>query len=363
MEILISKYDEILSFLIKNRNEGNEFVAYPKEVVILDKDQLECFRDHYEASEFCYENSTDVDRYQCLSIRSAYRAMAINRHDLQHKSAASTVDIDRLVTDYHSQIQARATNNQQKNNVMIQKNLEYLNKQASDIGFDDLEDQLKENMKELKPVFNLFREKTVDGTDVSVSLPFKKSTKSDMYFLNKYDVHMKSEGSDEVMNQTFYTNKGITLEEGVNLMKEGSVNKDLKNKEGEEYNTWLYLDFKETDVYGNYKIKSNSKFDLDAALAKYSVKESADESFRESLKRGNREAATFVVNGKEQTGFVEAHARFNDLKLYDSNGQRVDTRQAQKQAESKKEAQSQASADEEGAPRKSTRKKKGQSAS
>jgi hypothetical protein len=174
-----------------------------------------------------------------------------------------------------------------------------------------------------------------------------------MYFFNSYHVSLKKEDSKESLEQTFYINKdssNITLKEAYNLMDGRAVNKDLKNKEGEEYNAWIKLDFKEDDNNGNFKFKQyhqNYGYDLEASLSKHSIKELQNPEYKNdllnSLKKGNLQSVTFVVNGVESKQYVEANPHFKTVNVYDGNMQRINNRESkdQKQAETKKKDQSQ----------------------
>jgi hypothetical protein len=139
------------------------------------------------------------------------------------------------------------------------------------------------------------------------------------------------------MEQTFYIGKGnnITLKEAYNLMSGRAVNKDLTTKEGQVYNAWLQMDFKHTDSNGNHKLKQfhqNYGFNLEQVLAKYPIKELVSEQDKsrllESLQKGNRQSVTFIQDSKEQKHFVEANPRFKSITVYDSNMQRLGSRQS-----------------------------------
>lgn len=126
-------------------------------------------------------------------------------------------------------------------------------------------------------------------------------------------------------------------------MEGRSVNKDLKNKEGETYNCWISMNFKESDDRGNFKLQhyhQNYGYDLEAALEKHSIKELLTPQYKEdlmnSLKKGNLQSVTFVVGGEERKQFVEANPQFKTIKVYDASLQRINDR------ESKTEKQSQA---------------------
>ena len=202
-----------------------------------------------------------------------------------------------------------------------------------------------------------------------------------MYFFNRYDAALKPEKDADAIQQTFYINKesNITLKEGYNLMSGRAVNKNLTTKEGEKYNAWVQMDFKETDNNGNFKMKQfhqNYGYNMEQALAKLPIKELATATDKaalmQSLEKGNRQAVTFVQEGKEQRQFVEANPQFKSITVYDGNMQRVNN-QVQKEKESqgqstKQDAKKEVKAgDDEGeaAPRngQKSKKKKGISVS
>ena len=239
--------------------------------------------------------------------------------------------------------------NTQKKYLMNQKNFEYLKDRVKFTGFGEgLENELKERMQQQTPKFMLVHTGGFGKDETVTTLHFRKSDQSEMYFFNKYDLTLKKENASEAMNQTFYLNKGgnITLKEAYNLMNGRAVNKDLTNKEGQVYNAWVQMDFKQTDRNGNYKLKQfhqNYGYDLNSALAKHPIKELGNEQDKvrllESLHKGNRQSVTFLHNGNEQKQFIEANPQFKSINVYDQNMQRMGSRQAkdekQTQGESK----------------------------
>lgn len=309
----------------------------------------------------------------------------------EHKQSFSvTGDVVLTATDAYRCIKAEvqgsiALNNLPtiKTDVMNEKNFDYLKDQVKFTGFGDaLEAELKEKMRKQVPEFQLYHN-TKFGNDVATAtLHFKKSEQSEMYFFNKYDLTLKLENNPDMLKQTFYINKGnnITLKEGFNLMSGRAVNKDLTNKEGQVYNAWVQMDFKETDKNGNYQLKQyhqNYGFDLAKELSKHPIKELASEQDKarlmESLQRGNRQAVTFIKEGSEQRMYIEANPRFKTLNIYDSSMQRVhsqsqkeknDPEQSVKQ-DTKKESRKQGADEEEGfdQPKQKRSRKKGQSIS
>ena len=164
-------------------------------------------------------------------------------------------------------------------------------------------------------------------------------------------------------------------------MEGRSVNKDLTNKEGQVYNAWIQMDFKESTNNGNFKLKhyhQNYGYDLEAALSKHPIKELGNEEYKsnlvDSLKKGNMQSATFQMGGAEQKQYIEANPQFKTINIYDSSMQRLDNWQSKKEGQSegkdqavkqdsKKEKQSPAEDDAPDMPKTSNKRKRRQSIS
>lgn len=233
---------------------------------------------------------------------------------------------------------------------MNQKNFEYLRDQVKFTGFGEgLENGLKEKMQKQTPEFTL-KHNAKFGNDMANSvLHFKKSDQSDMYFFNSYKVNLKKENTSDSMEQTFYIHKGnnITLKEAFNLMNGRAVNKDLTSKEGQVYNAWVQMDFKQIENNGNYKIKhyhQNYGYDLEKVLANHPIKELTNEQDKtrliDSLNKGNRQSVTIIENGNEQKHFIEANPKFKSINVYDGSMQRIVNKQAKGERETQAEANS-----------------------
>lgn len=385
MKIRKENYEDILEYLITQRQDGNEFVAFLDSPVPLAKEELFTFFNQYDVQEFCYEQTTDVDTYSYLAIRSAHRAMAEAIKDnalLIEKDGI--VDIGMMVFVRYQQLEAGQFYNNKNSQIMNQNNFNYLKEQVKYTGFGEgPENDLKQKMEEGKPEFKLQHQTKYGNDSVTAELNFSQSKQSDMYFFNSYRVAVQKENSPEVMEQTFYINKGnnITLKEAYNLMEGRAVNKDLTNKEGEKYNAWVQMDFKQSDANGNYKLKhyhENYGYDLEAVLSKHPIRELTHpdykESLLESLKKGNLQSVTFQTNGAEQKQYIEANPQFKTINIYDSAMQKVDNRQSKREQQSEGEGQStkqeskkekQAAAEDDGPdiPKASSKKRRKQSQS
>jgi hypothetical protein len=317
----------VLTALSKNKH----WVAFDLNAPDINKESILLFKKKSEAIEFvalCKIYEKDFFIFHATSIEDVYR----NLSTIQQKHSISlTIN----------------------NTIMNEKNLEFISKQLQQSGFgEEIKNELKEKMENEVPEFTLVHQSDFGNDHLRAELHFRKSAESDMYFFNRVDMSIKNEREAESLKQSFYANNNITPKEGYNLIQGRAVYKEMTGKEGNKYNAWVQLNFKETDQYGNFKMKQfhdNYGFDLKATLEKYGVKELPDSensvSLMESLKRGNREAVTIVKDGSEQKVFIEASPRFKSLNLYDGDMKRVNMKnlsekktESQSQGESKKQS-------------------------
>lgn len=209
---------------------------------------------------------------------------------------------------------------------------------------------LQQKMKEAVPVIQHPFKKEYDGDKVEATLHLKKSATSDYYFLNKFDMQLRKDGQTDTVKQTFYITakkesgedgnqqkakqeNRYTLKEAYNLLAGRPVHKHLVNKEGNEYEAWVKLNFKNKLDNGNHELKQYSKnygFELENVLAKYPIKELTNEQYKQSLidslHRGNLQKATFVDNnGREEKLYVSPNITLGALNVYDQDKQRIPT--------------------------------------
>lgn len=233
---------------------------------------------------------------------------------------------------------------------MNEKNYEYLKEQLKNTGFGEtFNADLANKISQGAPEFQLAQKKTFGKDDVIATLHFKRGNDSDMYFFNRYDLQLLNDKQELTARQMFYINKGssITLKEGYNLLEGRAIHKTLTNKQDEKYGAWLQLDFKSTTQNGNYEIKQyhqNFGYNLEKVLAKYPIKELADEQSKQqlikSLERGNLQSAAFEIAGKEEKLFITPNVAFKTLSAYNHAGQRVSLKDmSQNQEQSVKQEQ------------------------
>ena len=216
---------------------------------------------------------------------------------------------------------------------MNEKNLEFLKDGLKYLGFGEgLYDKLANEVKTLKPEFQLSTQNQYGKDSVSYTLDFRKSDQSDMYFFNRYTATIKGDENSADKSQTFYINKnaGITAKEAYNLLNGRSVNKDLVNSEGQKFNAWLQLIFDSKDDKGNHKLRQFTTgygYNLENELAKHQIKELGDQLSKErlmqSLERGNLHQVTFVKGDREDKMFIEANPQFKTLNIYNGDLKKV----------------------------------------
>ncbi len=241
---------------------------------------------------------------------------------------------------------------------MNQDNFEYLKKQVKYSGFGDaLEFALQDAMQKGDEKFQLSHKAEFGDDEARATLHFKKSDQG-TYFFNSYDMELSKQGKDD-LKQTFYINKPalatvegkteqqwvnstVTFKEAYNLMDGRSVLKDFVNKEKEAYTSWMSLDFKNTDKYGNYEIMQKGDYDLAAKLEAFPIKglenPNTKKQIIESLQKGNLHPVIMIHNGSEANRTIAANPQFKGVTVYQA-GVRVTAAPSQKTADETKQKQ------------------------
>ncbi len=211
--------------------------------------------------------------------------------------------------------------------VMNYENFQFLEEIAIHVGLtsdpaflEKLEQHLLRGDKE----FEINSEHQINGKKVSALSSFRLSDKSDMHFFNRYKETLHtSDNPVENLSQTFLIRrgKGISLNEGLNLLEGRSVYKEMYPEEGPKYYAWLKLDFENKDQYGNYKINQYGKNygdDMEKGMSVYSFVEMENEKtkrpFLDSVKEGNLTEATFRRGDKTERQFVFYDGQFKKVK-------------------------------------------------
>jgi len=327
--------DEVLELVQLALSRGDHWMAYNQSLYFIDKSDVHFFTSQQEANEFANDNFSDRDSFHVLHFNSMldifkeipYGEKIVNDPDANglynHEGNNFT---DALIDDIE-QNQSLFTS-QLKTNVMNNENFQYLSDNLKYMGFgENLKPELEKNLKEGKGEFQLHYKAEINKKPFEVTMNFRKSDTSDMYFFNNYHASLeKANGQKE--EQTFYLNKGkgVTGKEAFNLLDGRSVRKDLVTREGQPYKAWIQLDFDNKDKNNNSEVKQfheNYGFDLKNAVGRFPIAELKDpekeKALMQSLQKGNVQSVTIEKDGSSHKMFIEADPQFKKVNLYDSN--------------------------------------------
>ena len=206
---------------------------------------------------------------------------------------------------------------------MNEQNLDYLKNNIKYLGFGDkLSSELEKNLREGKPEFELNTSNIFYPSTLESTLHFRKSDTTDMYFLNKYDAKLQALGKED-REQTFHLDRGrgITAKEAFNLLEGRSAFKELTNKEGATYQSWLRLHFEQNDERGNSEVNQyheNYGYNLEAAVQNLRLGEMNEQQgafLLKSLQKGNIEGLSLMDGDTEKTFYIAANPKFKTLDI------------------------------------------------
>jgi len=327
--------DEVLELVQLALSRGDHWMAYNQSLYFIDKSDVHFFTSQQEANEFANDNFSDRDSFHVLHFNYMldifkeipYGEKIVNDPDANGLYNHEGNNFTDALIDHIEQNQSLFTS-QLKTNVMNNENFQYLSDNLKYMGFgENLKPELEKNLKEGKGEFQLHYKAEINKKPFEVTMNFRKSDTSDMYFFNNYHASLeKANGQKE--EQTFYLNKGkgVTGKEAFNLLDGRSVHKDLVTREGQPYKAWIQLDFENKDKNNNSEVKQfheNYGFDLKNAVGRFPIAELKDpekeKALMQSLQKGNVQSVTIEKDGSSHKMFIEADPQFKKVNLYDSN--------------------------------------------
>ena len=331
--------DEVLELVNTALSKGEHWMAYNQSLYFIDKEDVHFFKLQNEAKEFANNNFSDRDAYHVIYFNSILDIFKeIPYPENAGKDLVNNPDINGLYnyegnafTDSlieHIENNQSIFNSQLKTNVMNNENFQYLSDNLKYMGFgENLKSDLEKNLNEGKTDFQLHYKAEINKKPFEVTMNFRKSDTSDMYFFNNYHASLEK-SKDEKVEQTFYLNKGkgITGKEAFNLLDGRSVHKDLVTKEGQPYKAWMQLDFENKGKNNNFEVKQFHEkygFDLKEAVEKFPITDlkepDKEKALMQSLQKGNVQSVTIEKDGGSHKMFIEADPQFKKVNLYDSN--------------------------------------------
>ena len=327
--------DEVLELVQLALSRGDHWMAYNQSLYFIDKSDVHFFTSQQEANEFANDNFSDRDSFHVLHFNSMldifkeipYGEKIVNDPDANGLYNHEGNNFTDALVDHIEQNQSLFIS-QLKTNVMNNENFQYLSDNLKYMGFgENLKPELEKNLQEGKGEFQLHYKAEINKKPFEVTMNFRKSDTSEMYFFNNHHASLeKANGQKE--EQTFYLNKGkgVTGKEAFNLLDGRSVHKDLVTREGQPYKAWIQLDFENKDKNNNSEVKQfheNYGFDLKNAVGRFPIAELKDpekeKALMQSLQKGNVQSVTIEKDGSSHKMFIEADPQFKKVNLYDSN--------------------------------------------
>ena len=243
--------------------------------------------------------------------------------------------------DFKEKDQKLNINNQTPNIMETQKEfdqVEYLKNQMKYLGFGEGEKLHKDLEKGIKSKNQQFEIKTTSdkalpGNKADFTLKFNK-TDSGGIFLNSYNAKLTNERNEEI-SHNFPVNREntFTAKEAINLLEGRSVKIEFHNPKSDQQETaFVQFNFEESKTEkGNYLFQNfykNYGVETDKIVEKSNLifdKPEYKENTIKSLEKGNIVKVKFEQDDKVVEGKAILNPQNRNLKLYDSDMNRINT--------------------------------------
>ena len=243
--------------------------------------------------------------------------------------------------DFKEEDEKLNINNQTPNIMETQKEfdqVEYLKNQMKYLGFGEGEKLHKDLEKGIKSKNQQFEIKTTSDKSlpenkVDFTLKFKK-TDSGGIFLNSYNAKFTNEKNEEI-SHNFPVNREntFTAKEAINLLEGRSVKIEFHNPKSDQQETaFVQFNFDEPKTEkGNYLFQNfykNYGVETDKIVEKSNLifdKPEYKENTIKSLEKGNIVKVKFEQDDKVKEGKAILNPQNRNLKLYDSDMNRINT--------------------------------------
>lgn len=270
--------------------------------------------DYYEGISAKYKGTNDPDERFALS--------ALRQERLQMEKQLYPNFLIRMlrrlfVSPVKEQITIRSdTQNTQQNKQSLQMDLQRA-------GFSDLSTKLEEQIKQGQPQFSIPVSYYVNEKErLDHQLSFSNHT--GQYQFDGFKAKLYNETKTEDRREHFFgKHEGVVMETvlAYQLLQGRSIQKEGK---------WLQLDMNDKDAQGNYRFKefhSAYGFDLEKVLTQLPLKElqakSTADKLSEELKKGSRQAVSFIKDGMERRYYIEANPQFKSVNIYDEHSRKI----------------------------------------
>lgn len=191
-------------------------------------------------------------------------------------------------------------------------------------GFNGLSEKIDQHIRQGQQQFSIPVTYYVNEKErLDHELSFAKDN-TGAYNFNGYKTSLHNELKPEKNKETYFSmtaGQAINVTEAHNLLSGRSIQKD---------GNWLQCDFNDKDQNGNYRLKTFQSaygFNVEQAIKNLPFKESLTDTetakLTGALKQGQRQAVTFVKDGKEQRYYIEANPQFKTVNLFDEHSKKI----------------------------------------
>lgn len=214
------------------------------------------------------------------------------------------------------------------------ENIEKLKEALYRKGFGtDHNAELEQKIREGRTEFFIehFMKQDVDEMAFRIHFKKDKDEQKDWTYLNSFDgsLFKNVDAPNQVREHNFPADKLITANEAYRMLKHGqlvSVNKDLINKAGEKYNTWIAIDINGAkDEYKNYPLLTYHQnyyakhpFVVTDELKKLSVQIDGfgSAAYLDRLEKSLKKAHLIEVKGAFGEGFLAVNPAKGSVELF-----------------------------------------------
>ena len=203
--------DDVLELAKMALSNGEHWMVYNKSLYFIDKEDVHFFKLQNEAKKFANDNITDMDAFHIIYLNSILdiytklyysenaRKELVNDPDINGLHNHEGNDFTDALIEHIEQQQSLLFNSQLKTNIMNNENFQYLSDNLKYMGFgENLKTDLEKNLKEGKPDFQLHYKAEINKKPFEVTMNFRKSDTSDMYFFNNYHASLEKSKDEKV---------------------------------------------------------------------------------------------------------------------------------------------------------------------
>ncbi|MET6998664.1 hypothetical protein [Chitinophaga defluvii] len=196
-------------------------------------------------------------------------------------------------------------------------------------GFGNVIHKLEENMAKGQAQFSIPVSQYVNEKErLDYNLSFSKDHNG-TYSFDGYKAELYNGQKQDIRRQQYFgmdTDNEITASQAYNLLAGRAVLKEQYQSQGK----WMQLDFNDKDMQGNFRLREFQTaygYDLMKALQQLPLKELQEhrstQKLLDGLKMGDRQAVSFLKDGKEQRFYIEANPQHKSINIYDEHAKKI----------------------------------------